>query len=73
MAFMTDFRDSLIDGQIQLLGPYTVANIFTEALCSSCSEEFKTDAGQSKGFEYLRETGIEGLVVIGGDGSFKGA
>ncbi|WP_188622215.1 6-phosphofructokinase [Caldalkalibacillus thermarum] len=37
------------------------------------SEEFKTEAGQEKAVQVLRQYGIEGLVVIGGDGSFRGA
>lgn len=36
-------------------------------------EPFKTVEGQQRGFEALRRNGIEGLVVIGGDGSFRGA
>lgn len=35
--------------------------------------EFKTKEGQQKGYERCREMGIDALVVIGGDGSFKGA
>ena len=35
--------------------------------------EFKTPEGQEKGVENLRKAGIEGLIVIGGDGSFMGA
>lgn len=34
--------------------------------------EFKTDEGQQKGADICREYGIEGLVVIGGDGSYRG-
>lgn len=36
-------------------------------------EEFKTPEGQKKGIEQLKRFGVEGLVVIGGDGSFRGA
>lgn len=36
-------------------------------------EEFRTEEGQKKGAEICRRHGIEGLVVIGGDGSFRGA
>ena len=36
-------------------------------------EEFKTLEGQKKGAEVCKKFGIEGLVVIGGDGSYKGA
>ena len=35
--------------------------------------EFKTEAGQKKGAEICRRHGIDGLVVIGGDGSYAGA
>ena len=35
--------------------------------------EFKTPEGQQKGADILREHGIDGLVVIGGDGSYQGA
>lgn len=37
-----------------------------------CSE-FRTEEGQRKGAEICRKHGIDGLVVIGGDGSFAGA
>ena len=33
-------------------------------------KEFMTPEGQAKGAQILREHGIEGLIVIGGDGSF---
>ena len=35
--------------------------------------EFKTDEGQEKGARICMKHGIEGLVVIGGDGSYRGA
>ena len=36
-------------------------------------EEFRTEEGQAKGAEICKKHGIEGLVVIGGDGSYRGA
>jgi len=36
-------------------------------------KEFMTPEGQQKAAEILREYGIDGLVVIGGDGSYQGA
>ena len=36
-------------------------------------EEFRTEEGQEKGAEICRKHGIDGLVVIGGDGSYRGA
>ncbi|MBO7402741.1 MAG: 6-phosphofructokinase [Lachnospiraceae bacterium] len=35
--------------------------------------EFVTEEGQEKGAEVCRKHGIDGMVVIGGDGSFRGA
>ena len=37
------------------------------------SERFKTEEGLQLASQVLHDNGIEGLVVIGGDGSFKGA
>ena len=35
--------------------------------------EFKTEEGQQKGADICKKHGIDGLVVIGGDGSYRGA
>ena len=35
--------------------------------------EFRTEEGQKLGAEMCRKHGIEGVIVIGGDGSFRGA
>lgn len=37
------------------------------------SEEFTTREGQEKGAKILKEHGVDALVVIGGDGSYRGA
>lgn len=37
------------------------------------SMEFKTPEGQKKGADICRKHGIDGIVVIGGDGSYRGA
>lgn len=42
-------------------------------LLSARSTEFKTPEGQQRALDVLRGWGIEGLVVIGGDGSLTGA
>lgn len=36
-------------------------------------QEFTTPEGQKKGAEICRRHGIDGIIVIGGDGSFRGA
>ncbi|MDV2581204.1 6-phosphofructokinase [Alkalibacillus haloalkaliphilus] len=66
----------LINGNIEELTIGSVGDIIQKGgtmLYSSRSEEFKTPEGQKKAIEQLNNYGIEGLVVIGGDGSFKGA
>ncbi len=66
----------LLAGEFVKLNRRTVANIMQRGgtvLESSRCEEFKTAEGIRKGVEVLGQEGIEGLEVIGGDGSFRGA
>ncbi|MBR3768425.1 MAG: 6-phosphofructokinase [Clostridia bacterium] len=42
-------------------------------LYSARSKEFCTEEGMQKAIDICKENGIEGIVVIGGDGSFRGA
>ena len=42
-------------------------------LQSARSLEFKTHEGQQKALDNMKELGVEGLVVLGGDGSLTGA
>jgi len=42
-------------------------------LQSARCQEFRTEEGQKKGAENLKKRGIDGLIVIGGDGSYQGA
>ncbi len=42
-------------------------------LCTARSPEFRTEEGMQKAIENCRKRGIDGVVVIGGDGSFRGA
>jgi 6-phosphofructokinase 1 len=50
-----------------------IINLGGTVLRTARSEEFKTPEGQKKAAETVAKEGIEGLVVIGGDGSFRGA
>lgn len=43
------------------------------SLCTARCLEFKTEEGQRQGLKRLRDNEIDGLIVIGGDGSFRGA
>ncbi len=42
-------------------------------LYTARSPEFRTEEGMQKAIETCRKRGIDGVVVIGGDGSFRGA
>ncbi|MBM7703119.1 6-phosphofructokinase [Metabacillus iocasae] len=66
----------LIAGNIKKLEVGDVGDIIQRGgtmLYSARCPEFKTEEGRQKGIENLRKHGIEGLVVIGGDGSYMGA
>ncbi|AVQ99611.1 6-phosphofructokinase [Oceanobacillus sp. M65] len=66
----------LMEGNIEKMEIGSVGDIIHRGgtiIYSARSEEFKTDAGQEKGIEQLKKFGIEGLIIIGGDGSFRGA
>lgn len=66
----------LINGNIKKLELGSVGDIIHRGgtmLFSARCPEFKTKEGQQKGIEQLIKHGIEGLVVIGGDGSYRGA
>lgn len=66
----------LIHGDVLEMNSRSVADIIQRGgtvLRTARSEEFKTEPGQRRALEVIREHGLEGLVVIGGDGSFRGA
>jgi 6-phosphofructokinase 1 len=66
----------LISGNIKRLELGSVGDIIHRGgtmLQSARCPEFKTKEGQQKGIQQLKAHGIEGLVVIGGDGSYMGA
>lgn len=66
----------LIEGNIRKLEVGDVGDIIQRGgtmLYSARCPEFKTEEGRRKGIENLKKHGIEGLVVIGGDGSYMGA
>lgn len=66
----------LIDGAMNELGSRDVAGIIEKGgslLGSSRCPEFKTGEGRTEALNRLNEKQIEGLIVIGGDGSQKGS
>lgn len=68
--------NGLIKGDIIPLNSQSVSNIIQRGgtiLKSARSKEFMTPEGRKKGYEQLKSHGIEGLVAIGGNGTFTGA
>ena len=68
--------EGLIEGDFIELTARSVNNIINKGgtiLKSARSNEFRTKEGRAKAFQNLKENEIEGMVVIGGDGSFTGA
>lgn len=68
--------DGLIQNEIKEANAGSVKHIIHQGgtvLKSARSMDFKTEEGMKKAHENIKNHGIEGLVVIGGDGTFRGA
>ena len=65
----------MIEGDFTTLTARNINNIINKGgtiLKSARSDEFRTSDGRKKAFQQLKDNNIDGLVVIGGDGSFTG-
>ena len=68
--------NGLINGEVYEMNVRSVSEIIHRGgtiLYTARCLEFKTHEGQAKGLARCKELGIDALVVIGGDGSFRGA
>jgi 6-phosphofructokinase 1 len=66
----------LLDRQNESLTTRSVSNILQRGgtvLQSARCKEMLSEEGQRRAAEHLKALGVEGLVVIGGDGSLRGA
>jgi len=66
----------LIKGQFQPLSLRSVSGILTKGgtfLQTARSKEFETEVGLHKSAQQVQDAGIDGLIVIGGNGSLMGA
>lgn len=66
----------LIKGDVHELNLRSVSDIITRGgtiLYSARCPEFKTEEGIQKAVDTCKRVGIDGMVIIGGDGSFRGA
>lgn len=68
--------NGLMYGDLYEMNLRSVSNIINRGgtiLYSARSPEFKTEEGMQKALDVCKEMQMEGIVVIGGDGSFRGA
>lgn len=68
--------NGLINGELFPMDRHSVSDIIHRGgtiLRTARCDEFKTEEGRKKAANVLKVYGIDGLVVIGGDGSFTGA
>ncbi|MCF6285227.1 MAG: 6-phosphofructokinase [Candidatus Hydrogenedentes bacterium] len=66
----------MIDGEMNVMGPRSVSGIINRGgtiLHSARCMAFKEPEGRAQAAAQLKKHEIEGIVVIGGDGSYRGA
>lgn len=75
LGFRRAYR-GIIDGDCEELNRRSVAGISNRGgtvIKTARCEEWLTPEGRARGAARLRDLGVDGLIVIGGDGSFRGA
>ena len=68
--------NGIISGDFKKMDAHSVSNIIQlggTILHSARSDEFRTKEGRQKAYDNLKNEGIDGVVAIGGDGTFTGA
>ena len=68
--------NGLINGDVFVMDDSSVSHIINRGgtiLYTARSEEFMTEAGQQKAANTCKLLGLDGVVAIGGDGTFRGA
>jgi 6-phosphofructokinase 1 len=68
--------NGMIEGDLFQMSSHSVSNIVQRGgtiLKSARSKEFLTPEGRKRAYDQLQSHGIEGLVAIGGNGTFTGA
>ena len=68
--------EGMIEGDFKPMNGASVSNIIQlggTILQSARSDRFRTKEGRAIAYKQLKDNGIEGVVAIGGDGTFTGA
>ncbi len=68
--------NGLLNGDVVQMNLRSVSDIINHGgtvLYTARSDEYNTPEGVKKAADYCRSLGVKGVVVIGGDGSFRGA
>lgn len=68
--------NGLISGDVIRLDEKNISHIINRGgtiLYTARSEEFRTEAGQKKAASTCKFLGLDGIIAIGGDGTFRGA
>ena len=68
--------NGLVNGDIEKMNLSSVADIIHRGgtmLRSARSKEFQTEEGLNKALNVIKVFDLDGLVILGGDGTFKGA
>ncbi len=72
---ITGGYEGMINGDIKQMGTRSVSNIIQSGgtvIKTARSERFRTAQGRRQAFENLQKFGIDAVVAIGGDGTFRG-
>lgn len=67
--------EGLISGNFEIMDARAVRNTINRGgtiLKSARCDEFKTQGGRDRAFKQVKEWGIDGIIIIGGDGSLTG-
>lgn len=68
--------EGLMNDKMRIMDIRSVSDVINRGgtfLYSARSPKFRSEEGMQQAIEVCKKRGIEGLVVIGGDGSFRGA
>ena len=68
--------NGLISGEFVKMGNHSVSNIIQRGgtiLKTARSKEFITSEGRKKAYQNLKKQNLDGMIVIGGNGTFTGA